>query len=204
MISLMTSAEDKAAEELAHSRFKKACQGDRDAFWALMESYKGLIYSVAFGVLKDHEQSQDILHDVYLEAYKSINNLRTPKRLASWLYALTRNLCCDIIRKKVRAEQGKGDIVKSQPKIVSIQEVLIKEEDLKLLDDCIKTLPEPFRIILGMKYMNRYSCKEISAILEIGVEAVKSRLFEARKLLAQRMEESEKVKKTAVNGGNIK
>jgi len=207
MIGLMTKISDTSPEDLLQIRFKKALRGDQDSFWALIEPHSGLIYSVAFGILKDPEQAQDILHEVYIEAFKSISNLRKANRLPAWLHSLTRNLCYNIIRKSIRAEQGKVQVLRARPKVVPIDEVLIKEEELKQLQIALGELPESFRIILGMKYMNQknfshcYSCKEIAGILDISVEAVKSRLFEARKLLAIRMSENQKQPQSLIKGG---
>ena len=77
----------------------------------------------------------------------------------------------------------------------------MKEEQLQQLEKALVTLPEPFRIILSMKYMNHYSYKQIAAVLDISIEAVKSRLFEARKLLARRMKSLERQSNHATNGG---
>ncbi len=192
MSGLSGDAETADSERILRLRFKKAVAGDVDAFWALIEPYSGLIYSVAFGILKDPERAQDILHDAYLKAFRSLNNLRNPGLLASWLHSLTRNLCYEVLRKDARAERKKIEVFRHRPRVVPIYEVLVKEEELRQLQKALATLPEPFRIVLGMKYMNRYSCKEIAEVLDISIAAVKSRLFEARKLLAHRMTELEK------------
>lgn len=200
MFGITNAISNEASDDINQKRFKLACQGDHDAYWALIEPHSGLIYSVAFGILKDHEQSQDIMHEVFIRAFKSINNLRNAKRITPWLYTMTKNVCYDLIRKNVRADLKKSDVIYAQPKVVPIHEVLIKEEELKLLQTALNSLPEPFRIIIGMKYMNQYSCKEIAGALDISVEAVKSRLFEARKLLAKRMDEVQSHPQS-VNGG---
>ena len=67
--------------------------------------------------------------------------------------------------------------------VVPVGEAQEKERRLVTMEEAMKGLPEPFRVILNLKYMNDYSCKEIAEVLEISVAAVKSRLFEARKLL---------------------
>ena len=72
--------------------------------------------------------------------------------------------------------------------VVPVAELMEKEERLSHMEEALGHLPEPFRVILGMKYMNDYSCREIADILDISVSAVKSRLFEARKLLRKMTE----------------
>ena len=181
------------------SLFRKAVEGDSEAYWELIKPYSGLIFSVAFGILKDSDQAKDILQEVYLEAFRSLGTLRDPKSIHSWLYSLTKNLTHNMIRKETQARKGIAELFENRPKILPIDEILSREKDMKRLDNAIDTLPEHFREILSMKYMNLYSCREISEILNITVEAVKSRLFEARKLLRQKIMKLGETSR--VNGG---
>ncbi|HUT24273.1 MAG TPA: sigma-70 family RNA polymerase sigma factor [Sumerlaeia bacterium] len=168
--------------------FKRARDGDRDAFWSLILPYRGLIYSVALGMLRNAEQAGDELHDVLLIAFRSVSNLRDPAKLPSWLYAITRNHIYDRTRREKRLRLAAQDAARGTGQVVAITEITEKEEWLTRMERAMERLPEPFRVILGMKYMNDYSCREIADILDITVPAVKSRLFEARKVLRKNME----------------
>ena len=205
MIEKATAPSPQTRELGRQLHFQKAVEGEQEAFWALIEPYGGLIYSVAYAILKDHERACDLLHEAYIKAFASLSNLRDPEKLSSWLHSLTRNLCYDAMRKDSRLSRVAPQLFERGAKVVTITEAteaLIKKEELERLDRALASLPEPFRIILGMKYMNRYSCKEIALALDIGVEAVKSRLFEARKLVARRMEQAEGSAKEGTNGGH--
>lgn len=162
--------------------FERARQGDRDAFWGLVLPYRGLIFSVALGMLKSHELAEDMMHDVLLAAFGSLPNLREPAKLPSWLYSITR---FRIMERQRREQRLRGALYESaEPaRVVPIGEVLEKEAWLGRMEGAMGQLPEPFRVILALKYMNDYSCGEIAGILDLSVPAVKSRLFEARKLL---------------------
>ena len=169
--------------------FERAAVGDRKAFWQLMLPYRGLIYSVAFGMLKDHEQAQDQLHDILLSAFRSISNVRQPDRFASWLHSLTRNHILDHIRRQQRHRRALVGAQTVLTTVVPVAELIEKEAWLDRMEDALGRLPEPHRIVLTMKYISQYSCREIARILEISESAVKSRLFEARKLLRKLTEE---------------
>lgn len=167
--------------------FKRAKKGDSDAFWTLVSPYRGLIYSVALGILKDSERAEDQLHDVLVTAFKSLANLRDVAKLPSWLHSLTRFRTMELIRKEQRLRGALHQPGAMAP-VVSVNELAEKEKWLTHMEDALNHLPEPFRVILGMKYMNDYSCKEMADILDISIPAVKSRLFEARKLLRKMTE----------------
>lgn len=170
--------------------FRRACQGNHDAFWQLVLPHRGLVYSVAIGMLRSHERAEDELHDVLLAAFRSLSNLRDPAKLPSWLYSLTRNHVMDSVRREQRlrraAQAGAG-----LARVISLEEIAQREEKEEWfvrMEKAMTALPEPFRVLLGMKYTNDYSCAELAEILGISVTAVKSRLFEARKLLRKKMD----------------
>ncbi len=171
--------------------FRRAREGDRQAFWELVLPFRELIYSVALGMLKNHEQAEDQLHEVLLQAFRSLSNLRDPARLGSWLYSMTRNLSLDQIRKAQRlrgaiyASHGHGTSVAP---VVPVEQRKEKEQWLTWMKAALDQLPEPFRVALALNYMNDTSCQEMAEILELTVPAVKSRLFQARKLLRRKTE----------------
>ena len=169
--------------EVNQNLFERAAGGDRDAFWQLILPYRGLIYSVALSMLKNRERAEDQLHDVMLIAFGSLSNLRRPERLASWLFSLTRNRVLDLVRREERLRGVIHDRAVGPVPVVMVTELGDKEAWLVTMEEALDHLPEPFRLILALKYVNDYSCREIAEILDLSVPAVKSRLFEARKLL---------------------
>jgi RNA polymerase sigma-70 factor (ECF subfamily) len=171
--------------------FRRACQGDPDAFWQLVLPHRGLVYSVAIGMLRSHERAEDELHDVLLAAFHSLSNLRDPAKLPSWLYSLTRNHVMESVRREQRLRRAvQADAESGLARVISLEEIAQREEKEEWfvrMEEAMTALPEPFRILLGMKYTNDYTCAELGEILGVSVTAVKSRLFEARKLLRKKM-----------------
>lgn len=166
--------------------YEEAAAGDREAFWRLVSPYRGLVYSVAYGILKDPEKAEDLLHEVLVKAYQALPNLRDPKKLSSWLYSMTRFQCNELMRKEKRRRKL---IERSGPtlnRVVPVGEWREKEQWLTMMEEALLELPEPFRVILAMKYTNDASCRDIGDTLGISIPAVKSRLFEARKLLRKK------------------
>ncbi|NQU43377.1 sigma-70 family RNA polymerase sigma factor [bacterium] len=171
--------------------FRRARRGDREAFWRLVLPFRGLIYSVAAGMSHDPEQAQEAVHDALLKAFQGLPDLRDPQKLPSWLYGITRNLMNERVRREQRQRRAMAGLARQPAPVVAVSEIREREAWLERMEGEIRRLPEPFRIVVGLKYLNESSCREIAEILGLSVPAVKSRLFEARKLLRERMEESE-------------
>lgn len=169
---------------------KRALRGEAEAFWELIRPWERLIYAVAIGVVKDREKAEDVVQDTYVRAFSTLGNLRTPSKLSGWLYSMARNIAYEHLRKTSRQRQIAEKA--PTPEVVPISSLMIKEEESQLLDRCLNELPEAHRVVLGLKYMNNLACKEIAETLGIGLEAAKSRLFEARRALRARMIAAEK------------
>ena len=177
----------EAMDDIDVGLFEKARDGDREAFWQVIAPYRGLIYSVARGMVGAHERCEDLLHDILLVAYQALPRLKDPSRLSSWLYGVTRNHIMEVARREQRLRRATMEQGAQQTHVAPVIELLEREQWLADMDEALTRLPEPFRVILALKYTNDYSCREISEILDLSVSAVKSRLFEARKLLRKKM-----------------
>ncbi|MCB2156390.1 RNA polymerase sigma factor [bacterium] len=172
----------------------RAVEGDTKAFWKLVRPCERTIHAVAYGVTGDPEMTRDIAHDTFVRAFSTLGNLRSESRLSSWLYSMARNIAHEHLRK---AERGRRALANQPaPEVISVPEMLVEKERLRQLEEALHSLPEPHRVVLGLKYMNNMSCREIADALDIGLEAAKSRLFEARKVLRARMEAADRTAAT--------
>lgn len=80
--------------------------GDREAFRVLVERHQGEVFYLALGVLRDPDDAQDVVQEVFIKAYRSLARFRGESRLGTWLYRLTLNACRD--------HQRKGRLMKLQ------------------------------------------------------------------------------------------
>lgn len=172
-------------EEGTRALLARALEGDTTAFWQLAERHQRMIYATAFGILRDHDMASDVVHDVYIRAFSTLGNLRSPDALGAWLHKMARNMSYEKLRKAGRLEREAERAL--PPLVISVPDLLIREEELRLLEQALNELPENHRIVLGFKYMDHMSCRQIAETLDIGIEAAKSRLFEARRALRARM-----------------
>src|SRR5438552_328474 len=85
--------DEKALVELA-------CAGDSSAFQTIVEQYKRQIYCVSLDYTGNHHDAEDIVQEVLLKAYRSLDKFRGEARLSSWLHRITINTCIDRERKK--------------------------------------------------------------------------------------------------------
>lgn len=168
----------------------RARKGDADAFWSLVEPLQRLVYSVAWGVLRDQDRAEDATQETMMRAWTTLDSLQTPGKLSGWLYTMARNVAYENIRQSEK--QNKLARTAPEEHRPAVPEQMAQEEQFQLLELALGQLPEQHRTVIAMKYMQDASCQEIADALGIGIEAAKSRLFEARRVLRQKMESLER------------
>lgn len=164
---------------------EQARRGTPDAFWSLVQPHERMVNAVAIGIMRDTERAHDVVQDTWIRAFSTIGNLRDGTRVGAWLATMARHVASEHIRRNDR--QIRQTPQTPTANVVSVPDLLIHEEELQQLNRHLEQLPESYRVILTMKYMANLSCKDIAEALGIGLEAAKSRLFEARRTLRIRM-----------------
>src|SRR5882724_9984176 len=77
-------------------------QGDTAAFTELVEKYKQPVMNLAWRILRDATEAEDLAQNVFVQAYKSAPRYRATARLSTWLFTITRNLCLNELRRRSR------------------------------------------------------------------------------------------------------
>jgi RNA polymerase sigma-70 factor, ECF subfamily len=148
-----------------------------------------LAYRVARGVLRNTADAEDVAQEALLRAYRSFDRLRDRTRFRAWLVRISFRLALDRMRSAKRREQR--DILWSQPEhqpLSSTAEELAASSQFQAHLDCaLEELPEKLRLALLLSAMEGHTIDEISAMVGVSVGTVKSRIFYARKQLAEKL-----------------
>ncbi|MHC1685250.1 MAG: RNA polymerase sigma factor [Clostridiaceae bacterium] len=161
-----------------YENLKLAKSGDKDAFVAVMESYKFQLYRIGRTLLSNEEDIGDAMQETVLKTFKGIASISKLESFKSWIFKIMINECNNILRSK---------------KKLNIFTKLFKEESY--VDDYnfenepvmkgIKSLKEDFKKVIILYYYEDLSVKDIAEILEISEGTVKSRLSRARGKLSE-------------------
>ena len=94
---------DGDPREMDQARVKAAQAGDRDAFDSLVESYKDIVYAVAYRFARDPDLALDLAQEVFIRAYRGIKSFKGRSRFSTWLYRIATNTCIDYTRRRARS-----------------------------------------------------------------------------------------------------
>ena len=148
-----------------------------------------LAFRVARGVLHNTADAEDVAQEALLRAYKSFNRLRDHSRFRGWLVRISFRLALDRVRSARRRERR--DALWSQPARLpppaSAEDVAASNQFQGHLERALEELPEKLRLVLLLSAMEGYTIEEIASMVGIPLGTVKSRIFIARKKLAEKL-----------------
>jgi RNA polymerase sigma factor (sigma-70 family) len=161
-----------------------ARSGNPGAFETIVDRYQGRLLGFCRQMLGSTEDAEDVLQEVFVNAYKAMLADEREINLRPWLYRIARNRCLNYLRKPKADAQESMDMVPEVEAASTAERVHNREEFRQLLAD-VNKLPETQRAALLLREMDALSYEEIAAAMETTVPSVKSLLVRARISLAE-------------------
>jgi RNA polymerase sigma-70 factor, ECF subfamily len=187
------------AERLAGSLVTADLELEREFEARLADSSK-LAFRVAYSVLRQREDAEDIAQEAFAKAYRSFSQLRDRTRFRAWLVRVTWRMALDRQRANRRRLARERPVVDGEPEAglcwpernrapagVDTGDVVAARERAEHLWDAIESLPEKLRLVVVLAGIEGHDMHEVSALLDVPEGTVKSRLFLARKQLKERL-----------------
>jgi RNA polymerase sigma-70 factor (ECF subfamily) len=165
---------------------EQAKNGNTDAFGQLVQRYQSAVYGVAFNLVRNFADAQDLTQEAFLEAYKVLPTLQNPERFAPWLFSITQNRCKMWLRRKkpnvieIHFDSDSSDLECQLDPNPTPDREIIRNETYRAVMQAIEKLPEKNRLVLTMYYLDGLSYQEIATFLDVSVSTVQSRLQRAR------------------------
>ncbi len=174
--------EGDAARELARSQLHRE-------FESCLAACGPLAYRVAQGVLRNAADSEDVAQEALLRAYQKFDRLRDVTRFRAWLVRITFRLALDRWRAAKRRTQRETEwaLPDLRPSPPTTEEIAALNTFQGRLEKALEELPEKFRLVLLLAAIEGYTLEEVAGMLSIPMGTVKSRLFLARKALAEKL-----------------
>jgi RNA polymerase sigma factor (sigma-70 family) len=161
-----------------------ARSGNAGAFETIVDRYQGRLLGFCRQMLGSTEDAEDVLQEVFVNAYRAMLADEREINLRPWLYRIARNRCLNQLRKPTADAQESMDMVPAVEASSTAERVHNREEFRQLLCD-VKKLPETQRSALLLREMDALSYEEIAAAMDTTVPSVKSLLVRARISLAE-------------------
>lgn len=189
-------AEVYKMETIIKNRIRQIKNGDQNAFAEIVEFYKDKVFQICYRMLGNRHEAEDIAQEAFIRAYVNIHSYDLNKKFSTWLYRIATNLSIDRIRKKkpdyyLDAELAGSDGLTMYSQIAA--DAALPEDELEtmelqeLIQSEIMKLPDKYRSVIVLKYIEEFSLKEISEILDLPVGTVKTRIHRGREALRNQL-----------------
>jgi RNA polymerase sigma-70 factor, ECF subfamily len=168
---------------------QRAQQGEISAFAELVSRYQRTVLNLAYRMLGDPQEAEDVAQEVFIRAYQSLGSFDSSRRFFSWLYRIAVNRCLSV-RARPRTESLDEEDGAALPDPAnSPEQQAARGETRAAVQRAIAALPQHERALVALRYGADLSYEEIAATMQLPLGTVKTRLFRARQRLAGLLKE---------------
>lgn len=190
-----------AMEENESQLIERVCSGDLYAFEGIVERYKKKVYYIAYDIVGDHHEAEDVSQEVFIKMYRALDRFRKDAKMSSWLYQIAVNTSIDSLRRKK---------IKPRINVEDLDRVGVREQSLasaspeanperravasimqEHIDQALDKITPQERAVFVMRHYNEFKIREIADVLDVSSGTVKSLLFRALKKLRKELSSSQ-------------
>ena len=162
---------------------KESMKGNKESFGILIKNNKEYLYKMAFLYVKDEQDALEVIHETVYRAFLNIEKLKKAKFFNTWITRILINVSIDFLKKK-----GKNEMLDESTPIRKERCEISTEEKLDLYNS-IDLLNDNYKTVIIMMYFNDMKIKDISKVMEIPENTVKTYLRRAKQALGEILKE---------------
>jgi RNA polymerase sigma factor (sigma-70 family) len=169
-----------------HHYINQILDGNTNAFSVLVDQYKDLVFTLAYKMMKNKEEAEEVSQDTFIKVFNSLAKFRGDSKFSTWIYKITYNTSLDRLkkRKKENSIVYLEDFNEEEIKVIeSMIEHIDEKERNQKVQECLQLLPSEDAFLLTLYYFDDQSLEEIAKVIDTNSNNVKIKLFRSRKKL---------------------
>jgi RNA polymerase sigma-70 factor, ECF subfamily len=176
--------------DLDYAVLRRVARGDHAALAELMRRHQSRLFQVAYRLLKNHQEAEDALQEVFLKVHENAHRFEPKATVSAWLHRITANHCLNLLRQRHPQESIDADDFPGLPDLGATPLEALEEQDLsRRLEQLLDALPENQRRALVLKRFAGLSYQEIAAEMGLSPQAVDGLLKRARQFLKKALQD---------------
>jgi RNA polymerase sigma-70 factor (ECF subfamily) len=166
--------------------------GDQEAFAEIVFAYQDSVYNLCYRILGERNEAEDAAQEAFLRAYLNLSRYDMARPFKTWLLSIASNYCIDRLRRR-RLQWLSLDDEPTEDSLAlpstdpEPEPTLIRSQHSQAIQALLNELSPEYRTALVLRYWYDYSYTEIAEMMNTTESAVKSRLFRARQVLADKL-----------------
>ncbi len=173
----------------------RSLKQDSDAFGQLVDRYATVIVNLAYRMVGDRTEAEDLAQETFVAAFKALPRFRAESKFSTWLYRIAANKCKDWLRAK-RPGQGGQDVDVDEVLDAGVaaeertpERLLSQQQVAEQLDWAIQRLPPLYREAFVLKHVEGLSYEEMQEIVGVNADTLKMRVYKGRLQLSRELAE---------------
>jgi len=170
-------------QDIAREALINASKGDMKAFEDIYKATSGFVYSIAFRIVSSRADAEDITQEVFLKIYNNLKSFKFRSSFKTWVYRIAANAAINSYRKTSKEMSRRVDYdvaIKTVGSSGGTEEAVERIDNERILVTLLNRLNADQRACIVLREIQGLSYKEISDVLGININTVRSRLKRAR------------------------
>ena len=167
---------------------QQTLNGNVNDYAFLVEKYKHMVFTLTIRIVKNREEAEEVSQDVFVKAYKNLNNFKGESKFSTWIYKIAYYASLDVLKRNKRQISSENiDVIKERDLGNTDDSLkhLYDKERKQIINDALLKLNEDERVIITLYYFEELPIKEISKVVDLSEDNIKIKLFRSRKKLAE-------------------
>jgi RNA polymerase sigma-70 factor (ECF subfamily) len=168
---------------------QRAHRGEPEAFGELVTRYQSSVFNVCYRILHERVEAEDMAQEAFIRVHERLSTFDEQRPFGPWVRRVAANVCLNhLSSRKITAdlnEEREADAGSGPEKVREDRE---RSEQIR---GALACLPVHYRLVIELRHYQEMSYEDIAAELKIPLSDVKSHLFRARKLLAEKLHASD-------------
>jgi RNA polymerase sigma factor (sigma-70 family) len=163
---------------------RKVLEGDVSRYSYFIEKYKDMAFSIAFRIINNREDAEEIVQDSFLKAFKALRKFKHDSKFSTWFYRIVVNNSLSRLNRakpesmNIDLDKVSNDVIE---KVETVYKGLTHSDQQKFITIALAEMCVEDRLLLTLYYLNENSLEEIIEITDIAQENLKMKIHRARK-----------------------
>ena len=168
--------------------------GEPEAFERFVEYFRSKIFHYSWLMCRQRDDAEEVAQETLLKAFESFPQLRDPEQVRAWIFRIAKNVCLMQRRKSLFAPQQELSAEELPPALEILDADALPDDRLHraevraVLEAVIAELPQVYRSVIVLRDLEELSTEETAQVLDLTVDAVKTRLHRARTAMRQKLD----------------
>jgi RNA polymerase sigma factor (sigma-70 family) len=167
---------------------EKVLQGDKHEFAIITQQCNQSLYRIAFAILRNESDAEDVLQSTYLKAYVHLAAFRRESSFKTWITRILVNECNMLLRARKKTKSLDSlEVIKQPSPTINAMDLLYHQQLRHWLEQAVLSLPERYRMVYILREVNELSTQEAALTLQVSEENIKVRLHRAKTMLRENL-----------------